>query len=222
MSEYIANIGSRITTEATLMNIFEYVDYKFSYSGTTHYTYIMNDFEGNVLIWKTTSSLMFWDEEERKNDVIRKGDIISITGTVKDHNEYQNIKQTVLNRCKISLVSHAPTKEEIESQKREEQIATITGNDLVWKMSYKQYKEHYSDCETIIGSFKKSAYEAPTIEVIIRDGRLKKSGVRGKKFSRYIFESPDGITIAYRAVSEENARKQMKKDFPNSENWELK
>lgn len=238
MSEYIGSVGSKVSAEVKLVNIFQYEDFKFSYYGTTHYTYIMHDAEGNVLIWKTTSSLMFDYIDGKGNyqcDVIRKGDTMRIEGKVKEHSEYKGTKQTVLTRCKFSLVSHAPTQEELDAQKAEQQIQSLNDGDIVWEMPYKQYKEHYSDCETVSGSFDDHCDSRgvpnghPTIKVIIRAGRLKNSGVRGKRFCRFRFTSveldpksgkPYGITI--RAVSEENALKQLAKD-PETKGytWEL-
>lgn len=229
MSNHIGSVGSKVSAEVKLVNIFQYEDFKFSYYGTTHYTYIMHDAEGNVLVWKTTSSLIFDYIDDKGNyqcDVIRKGDTMLIEGKVKDHSEYKGTKQTVLTRCKFSLVCHAPTKEELDAQKAEQQIQSLNDGDFVWEMPFKQYKEHYADCETVAGSYddKTDKYGHvnghPTIKVIIRAGRLKPSGVRGQRYSGYEFTTDCGTKVCYRAVSEETARKRMKKDYPNSENWE--
>lgn len=221
MSEYIGTVGQKISAEVTLINEFEFVDYKFSYYGTTNYTYIMHDAEGNVLIWKTTSSLMFdWIDSkgDYQCDVIRKGDKLMISGKVKEHSEYKGTKQTVLTRCKFSLIAHKPDEVAL---KREQQILSLAEGDEIWEMPYKQYKEHYSDCETVSGSFNDhDGKDVPTIKVIIRAGRLKKSGVRGKHYSGYEFTTDAGKIVCYRAISEETARKRMKKDFPNSDSWE--
>ena len=219
MSEYIGSIGSKVSAEVQLVNKFEYTDYKFSYYGTTHYTYIMKDAEGNILVWKTTSVLMTWDEAKQDNDVISKGDTMLISGKVKEHSEYKGIKQTVLTRCKFSLVAHAPDPVEV---KREQQMQSLEDGDFIWKMPYRQYKEHYSDCETVAGSF--DDYEGKhhaTIEVIIRKGRLKNSGVRGEHFKGFLFQSPDRKNgTVYRAVCEENAQKRLLKDHPDRADWE--
>lgn len=238
MSCHIGSVGSKVSAEVKLVNTFEYVDYKFSYGGTTHYTYIMHDAEGNVLVWKTTSSLMFdWIDTNGnyQNDIIRKGDTMLIEGKVKEHSEYKGVKQTILTRCKFSLVCHAPTKEELDAQRSAQQMQSLNDGDFVWEMPYTQYKEHYADCETVAGSYDDKVdsrgfqHGHPTIKVIIREGRLKASGVRGMRFHRFRFRSvetepksgePYGITI--RAVSEENARKQLAKD-PETKGytWEL-
>jgi hypothetical protein len=225
MSNHIGSIGAKVSAEVTLDNIFQYEDFKYSYYGTTHYTYIMQDADGNVLVWKTTSCLMIWDEVKQDNDIIRKGDTLVISGKVKEHTEYKGVKQTVLTRCKYSLVSHAPTQEELDAQMAEEQKQSLKEGDFIWEMPYRQFKEHYSDCETVAGSFDRHLdpwgrpVREATIKVIIRDGRLKSSGVRGKRFYRFWFTTDHGTEVCYRAVCEENARKQMLKEYPNSESW---
>jgi hypothetical protein len=151
---------------------------------------------------------------------------VELTGTVKEHSIYKETEQTVMTRCKFNLIERAKTEAEIRKEKAAEQLASIGENDRIWEMPYKQYKEHYSDCETVIGSYDTHEDSTgrctshPTIKVIIREGRLKNSGVRGQHFSGYEFTTDKGGKVCYRAVSEENARKQMKKDFPNSDTWE--
>lgn len=220
MSEYIGAVGQKVSAEVTLINEFEYTN---PYYRTTTYTYIMKDDEGNVLIWKTTSTLMIEYVNEKghhRNDVIRKGDKMMISGKVKEHSEYKGTKQTVLTRCKFSLIAHKPDEVAL---KREQQIQSLAEGDIIWEMPYKQYKEHYSDCETVSGSFNDyDGKEASTIKVIIRAGRLKNSGVRGQHYKGFEFTTDDGKKVCYRAISEETARKRMKKEYPNenTEAWE--
>lgn len=232
MEGYIATIGSKVTAEVKMVNIFEYQDYKFSYYGTSRYIYTMQDNEGNVLVYKSGAYLTFKTGEKDRwgNPVetgIRRGDKIIISGTVKDHGEYKGTKQTVLQRVRVkALIERQPTKQELETMKREEQLASLTDGDFCWRMPYRQYKEHYSDCEVLAGSFNDGCdsrgrkIAETTVEVIIREGRLKNSGVRGNHFYGFEFRTADGGLVCYRAVSEENARKRMLKDYPESGNWE--
>ncbi len=218
MSEYISSVGSKVSAVVTLVNEFSYEN---RYYNTRNYTYIMKDSEGNVLVWKTTTVLGFNfinDKGFERYDVIRKGDTMTISGKVKEHTEYKGIKQTVLTRCKYSLVSHAPDKVEV---KREQQIQSLAEGDVIWEMPYKQYKEHYSDCETVAGSFDDyDGKRTSTIKVIIRKGRLKNSGVRGQHYKGFEFTADDGKKVVYRAISEETARKRLKKEHPDNEGWE--
>lgn len=229
---YIGEIGKRLTVTAVYKKSFEYTDYKFSFYGTTHYTHLFEDSEGNTIIWKSTNTVDYIndgsEDPKRKGDLefVTKGSTVELTGTVKEHATYKDKEQTVVTRCKFKLVERAKTEWEIQQEKVEAQNASIGENDLVWEMPYKQYKEHYSDCETLIGSYdphedsRGNCTSVPTIKVIIREGRLKNSGVRGQHFKGYEFKTDDGKFVSYRAVCEENARKQMKKDFPNSDGWE--
>ena len=53
--------------------------------------YIMKNAQGNTLVWKTSKSLD-----------INEGEKFIIIGTIKGHDTYDGIKQTILTRCKIS------------------------------------------------------------------------------------------------------------------------
>ena len=224
---YIGQIGKRITVTAIYKARFEYTDYKFSYYGTTHFTHIFEDVEGNTIVWKSTNMVEYLNGD--CYEFITKGSTVELTGSVKDHSIYKETEQTVVTRCKFKLIERAKTENEIRQEKAEAQNASIGENDFVWEMPYKQYKEHYSDCETIIGSFDRhedsrgNCHGVPTIKVIIREGRLKNSGTRGQHFYGFSYapstDCESGIT--YRAVCEENARKRFLKDHPDREDWVL-
>ena len=87
------------------------------------------------------------------------------------------------------------------------------------RMLYRRYKQHYSDCETVRGTYDENDR---TIEVIVPEGRMKNSGVRGQRFHGYeiYFVDDKGRKgfVSYRAVSKENALKQHKK-FCNSNGY---
>lgn len=211
----MANVGQRVSVEVVLVNDYSYVDYAYSYYGTTHYIYTMKDSEGNVYVWKTTSALIIYSQDGDMDNVtcIRKGDTMIISGTVKEHSEYKGEKQTVLTRCKFSLVARKQNEQETKAKAQKSSLAE---GDFVWEMPYRQYKEHYSDCETVVGSYDE---DLRTIQVIIRNGRLKNSGTRGKHFMVFKFKFADGKYACFRAVSEENAEKQMLKLYPNAEGY---
>lgn len=217
---HIGEIGKRMKITATYKKSFEYMDYKYSYYGTTHYIHTFVDADGNILVWKTTNPIEC--ATDKNYGRITKGSVVEITGTIKEHSEYKGTEQTILSRCKFSLIERAKTKEELEKERAEHQIASLQEGDRIWTdMPYRQYKEHYADCETVTGSFHYSNGTA-YIDVIIREGRLKASGVRGKHYKGWEFKNEEtGGKRCYRAVSEENARKRLMKEFPNSGNWEL-
>ena len=89
VSNYIGNIGDKIEIVVTL----DFVSYWESIYGTT-YVYNFIDEKGNVLVWKTS-----------KGTAIENKTKLKLKGTIKDHGEYKDTKQTVLTRCKINKVS---------------------------------------------------------------------------------------------------------------------
>ena len=97
ISQYVGEIGQRITVKVT---------YQFSTEWETKFgwqsLYGFKDAEGNVFTWKT-SSVPEVLNAEGKDVVIHKGDEVTITGTVKEHSEYRDEKQTVLTRCKLRV-----------------------------------------------------------------------------------------------------------------------
>ena len=86
-------------------------------------------------------------------------------------------------------------------------------------MLYRRYKQHFSDCETVAGSYDK---ERKTIKVLLPDGRLKPSGVRGQSFKYMEFT---GVEIAtgrvvrctIKATCRQNAIRRLPKDCA----WDL-
>ena len=81
-SQYQGNIGDRIVVEVTVTKALHLNGY---YGPST--MHIMNDADGNEYVWTTASKS--WAEGSTK----------TIRGTIKDHKEYKNTKQTVLTRC---------------------------------------------------------------------------------------------------------------------------
>ena len=87
-SEYIGNVGDKISADVCLKNIGGYsTDFGFNN------VYTMEDSNGNIFAWHTSSCALC------DFDI---GDSFTIAGKVKNHNEYKGIKQTVLTRCKVA------------------------------------------------------------------------------------------------------------------------
>lgn len=84
-SNFYGNIGDKVNITGKIIRA-GYYDTQFG----TVVIFKITDENGNILIWKTTS---FVDVD---NNVT-----VNVTGTVKEHNEYRDEKQTVLTRCKI-------------------------------------------------------------------------------------------------------------------------
>lgn len=202
--------------------------------------------DGTVYVWKTATGMLGMEVEvpydapnvyyrdERKNvgiiwDGVEKGDTFTFTASVKGVSEYKGEEQTEIQRVKVVEIIDRPAQREREDKaaRIKAQLDSIGENDLVWTMPYRQYKAHYSDCETIIDSYKEYVqeyghhyeYSPATVKVIIREGRLKASGVRGEHFDSYWVEwlENGGHTRCerFRAVCVENAIKQAQKLHPD-------
>ncbi len=82
------------------------------------------------------------------------------------------------------------------------------------RMFYGRYKKHFSDCETMLGSYEK---ETKTIIVLIPDGRMKKSGVRSQSYRYYTFDGVENgtkrkVQTTIKAMSVDNAIKRLSTD----------
>lgn len=210
---------ARIETEVTMLKEAHFTRKSFSgYGYEDVYIYRMTDANGKVYVWKTTSYLKY---DVIKGDEVEmyfpeKGDIIRIRATIKGESEYKGEMQTEINRIKVTEVIY-----KYRETKYREQMDSIAEGDFIWhEMPYKQYKESYSDCEMVIDSFNDHEGERPaTVDVIIRAGRMKPSGVRGEHFKGYELENEEGKRTTYRAVSEDNALKRAHKEHPEH-TWE--
>lgn len=91
-SEHLGSVGEKIEIKATFTAEHSFKTH-FNYHTITNYIYTFTDEQGNVLIWKTTAII---DADQ--------GDSVMIKGTIKNHGEFRNIKQTELQRCKITKI----------------------------------------------------------------------------------------------------------------------
>ena len=89
-SSYVGQIGDKIEVKARLTKCHSY-DSTFNHHTVTTFINIFTDEAGNVYVWKSTA---FFDAG--------LDDVVIIKGTVKDHSEYNGIKQTILTRCKVT------------------------------------------------------------------------------------------------------------------------
>lgn len=220
---------ARIEAKVTLTRMGSYERAAYGYGTETVYIYTMTAEDGTVYVWKTTGNLGRWiDRENYDYEACNKGDILVIKATVKGETEYKGEKQTEVQRVTVKEIlfkaeTYAERQERLAKERAERvkaQRESIKDGDTIWtQMPYKQYKEHYSDCEIIEGSFQRHESGFCGVDVIIRAGRLKNSGVRGEHFRGYEMTNELGNHCTYRAVSEENALKRVRKDFPEHE-WE--
>jgi len=87
-SEHSGEVGQRISFEVKSITCLTSFDTMYG----TSYLYKITDAQDNIYIWKTSRS---------QGDV--EGQIL--TGTVKDHGEYNGEKQTELTRCKVKTAA---------------------------------------------------------------------------------------------------------------------
>lgn len=210
---------SRVEEDVKLINEFSYDRAAYTYGTETVHIYMFRDNEDQKLVWKTTGFLMIDGEDPVFPN---KGSLIRIKGTVKGFDTYKGEHEVVLTRVKLlDIIEQAKTKEEILEEKRQAQLATLQDGDQVVQMLYSQYKEHYSDCETIADSFRNAndGYPFPMIDVIVRAGRMKNSGVRGKQYSYYRLKNEINQCIVYKAICLENALKRAAVEYPEH-TWE--
>ena len=87
VSQWVGEVKSRMTFPVKSCKLITSFDSQF---GTTWlYEFLTPD--GNVLKWFASSRIKDTDNIE------------SVTGTVKDHKEYQGVKETHINRCTVNL-----------------------------------------------------------------------------------------------------------------------
>lgn len=85
----------------------------------------------------------------------------------------------------------------------------------VERMLYRRYKTSFSDCEIVPCTYDKAT---KTIEVKIPEGRMKKSGVRGKCFHWMYFDGVEIVTgkkvqVCVKAIDKDHAIKQLENNY---------
>ena len=91
ISQHVGQIGDKIDLDVTFEKCAWFEIPSFRGFGTeTMHIYTFRDGQGDALIWKTSKGMD-----------LEKGEALHLTGTIKDHSEYDEEKQTVLTRCKV-------------------------------------------------------------------------------------------------------------------------
>lgn len=93
ISNFVGAVGEKIEFDGILeKNVWFDVPSFRGYGTDTMHIYIFRDANGNALVWKTNKGLG-----------IENGTRVHVKGAIKDHNEYDSEKQTVLTRCKVEV-----------------------------------------------------------------------------------------------------------------------
>ena len=93
ISQYVGEVGTKITVKGTFDHTAWYDTRDPFGREVRRYIHSFRDESGNLLVWKTSSGLGRLELEE--------GEPIILSGTVKEHTEYKDEKQTALLRCKV-------------------------------------------------------------------------------------------------------------------------
>lgn len=94
ISQYVGQIGDKVEIKGTYIRSGSWEQKSFSGWGTdTMYIHTFKDSDGNVFTWKTQKGLS-----------LNYGEMVNVKGTIKNHSEYKDEKQTELTRCKVTVV----------------------------------------------------------------------------------------------------------------------
>lgn len=107
MSQYRGNVGDKIDEQVTYLGSAHFEVKSFSGFGTeTIYIHNFRDNNGNKLVWKTNTNNFAWKYNEKTNEfdrILDAGEKVNLKGSVKEHKEYKDEKQTFLTRCKVVI-----------------------------------------------------------------------------------------------------------------------
>lgn len=93
-SHYVGTVGEKLTAQVTWEGSPYYERRGFGGYGTERvYIHRFRDADGNLLIWKSCCGFPILGANE--------GETFSVTGTVKEHSEYKDEKQTFILRAKV-------------------------------------------------------------------------------------------------------------------------
>lgn len=110
--QFIGNAGDKIQMDVTLSRTFSYERPCFNAPWKMEVItgYVFKTDEGNTLVWKTTGDLCrkeyredghLVDNKGRYDPIVPEdGERLTIRGTIKEHEEYNNVNQTILTRVK--------------------------------------------------------------------------------------------------------------------------
>ena len=94
ISQYVGEIGEKLELNAMYVKK-AWFDFRGPFGKEERmFVHTFKDSDGNLLVWKTSSSSL---------PDISEGNPVEIKGTVKEHSEYKEEKQTILTRCKVKL-----------------------------------------------------------------------------------------------------------------------
>ena len=87
-SEFVGEVGVRDTFILVYNKTVSYIG-----SFGTSYMYFFKDRNGNVFMWGTNKLIE-----------LKKNEELEVTGTIREHKEYKDVKQTIITRCKLKYL----------------------------------------------------------------------------------------------------------------------
>lgn len=100
LSNHVGSIGDKIDTTAVYAGSAHFeVNSYMGYGTETMYIHRFK-VDGNTFIWKTSKALGWWNNNDEW-ETPEEGTQVHLKGTIKEHSEYKDEKQTVLTRCKV-------------------------------------------------------------------------------------------------------------------------
>lgn len=101
-SQFFGSVGDKVDLTVAFIKTAWFEVKSFSGFGyDTMFVHTFKDNDEHVFVWKTTSSIGWWNEETGDWDKPTEGQQLHVKGTIKEHSEYDGMKQTVLTRCRI-------------------------------------------------------------------------------------------------------------------------
>jgi len=92
ISKFVGHVGDKLEAELSYIGSPRFEVKSFRGFGTdTMFIHTFKDSAGNKIVWKTSKYPAVLDQKET----------FKVTGTIKEHSEYKDEKQTVLTRCKV-------------------------------------------------------------------------------------------------------------------------
>jgi len=103
VSNYVGNKGEKFSLALTYTKS---ISYESQYG--RGYFHFFTDVMGNIYKWSTNKSLSYKANDELH--YVEQGATVQLSGTIKDHEEYRGVKQTIITRCKYDVQSsdHIP------------------------------------------------------------------------------------------------------------------
>ena len=106
-SEWVSEPKRRIDLELVLVRDYSYERPAYTYGYEIAHIYTLANDDGDCFVWKTTGYLdVEWydDNDDWHCKSAEPGDRVRVRATVKGHDEYRGVKQTVLTRVKVNDV----------------------------------------------------------------------------------------------------------------------